>query len=82
MYVPTYRVRRGESARSIGEKFSVPESAILRENPGPLYEGREITVPVDILRIPPESAKTAAAYYEVPESWITVSEDAAYILFL
>lgn len=82
MNVHTYTVRRGESARSVGEKFSVPESAVARENPGVFYEGRKISVPVDILRIPLEASQNAAAYYEVPPSRITVLGDAAYILFI
>lgn len=82
MTVHTYRVKKGESARSVSEKFAVPESTIGRVNPGPFYEGRPISVPVDILRIPPGASENAAEYFEVPRSRIVELEDAAYIFFL
>ena len=77
----TYTVRKGESVRSVAAKFAVPEPTLARENPTPFYEGQRITVPVDILFLPPEAAEDAPEYYQVPESAIFRRPDGANILF-
>lgn len=77
----TYTVRRGESVRSVAEKFGVPEPALLRENPSPFYEGQQVTVPVSVLNIAPQPPSALRLYYQIPGTAILEFPDRVNILF-
>ncbi len=77
----TYTVRRGESARSVAEKFSVPEAALLRENHAPFYEGQRVTVPVSVLNIAPLPPSVLMRCYQIPGTAILERPDRVNILF-
>lgn len=81
MPMHTYTVKKGESVKSVSAKFALPEAALCRDNPTPFFEGQRLTVPVDILFLPPEAAKNAAEYYQVPESSILRRPDGVNVLF-
>ena len=77
----TYTVRRGESARSVAEKFGVPQAALLRENPAPFYEGQQVAVPVSVLNIAPLPPTVLGLYYQIPGTAILSFPDRVNILF-
>ncbi len=79
----TYIAQKGESARSVSEKFNVTPAALMRENVTPFYEGQVVTVPVGVLNLPSHSAPVhPAAYYQVPESSVFTRRDRVNIVFL
>ena len=81
MTVHIYTVQKGESARSVSEKFGVTEAAVLRENHIPFYEGQQVTVPVGIINIPPRPRRMLTAFYQVPDAAIYTRPDVTNIIF-
>ncbi len=77
----TYTVLRGESVRSVAEKFGVPQAALLRENPAPFYEGQRVTVPVSVLCTAPAPAELLSRYYQTPLSTIHERSHRVNIVF-
>ena len=77
----TYIVQKGESVRSVSRKFSVPEAALLRENQAPFYEGQSVSVPVDILSLPPDAARYAQGYFQVPASSVVTLGETVDVIF-
>lgn len=83
MTVHIYTVQRGESARSVCEKFNVSAAALLRENETPFYEGQQVTVPVGVLNLPQgTSAGRLTGSYQVSRAAIIERDDAVNIIFL
>ena len=83
MTVHTYIVRKGESARSVADKFEVTVAALTRENATPFYEGQLVTVPVGVLRFDAGNApKGPGSFFQVPETSIMSRRGVMNIIFL
>lgn len=82
MTVHSYKVQRGESVRSVAAKFSVPEAALSRENETPFYQGQRVSVPVTVLRVPPEPPQVLAERYQVPAAKVLTRPDVSIIVFI
>ncbi len=77
-----YKVRKGESVRSVAQKFRLPEAALARENETPFYEGQRVFVPVSVLRLEPEDPEVIKRLYGLGGEAILTRPDASIIIFM
>ncbi len=77
----SYTVQKGESSRSVAEKFGVNESALLRENTAPFYEGQQVVVPVRVMHIASNPPSLLQRCYQIPDASILESSDHMNIIF-
>ncbi len=79
----TYIVGKGESARSVAEKFRVTTASLTRENATPFYEGQLVSVPVGILSLDAGDVPyRPQSFFQVPESSVQTRRDVLNIVFL